>query len=73
MLAYLIFDLDQTIYSRQSGLMQAISERISLYMIERLNMVARVDLRAMDWEASQAWIARMFRSTIDRPTQDSIC
>jgi putative hydrolase of the HAD superfamily len=38
MLTYLIFDLDQTMYSRQSGLMQAISERISLYMVERMGM-----------------------------------
>ena len=38
MLRYLIFDLDETIYPRESGLMQAISERISLYMIERLGM-----------------------------------
>ena len=37
-LNYLIFDLDETIYPRDSGLMQAISARISLYMIERLGM-----------------------------------
>jgi putative hydrolase of the HAD superfamily len=34
----LVFDLDETIYPRRSGLMRAISERISQYMIERLEM-----------------------------------
>jgi putative hydrolase of the HAD superfamily len=34
----LIFDLDETIYPRDSGLMQAISQRINLYMIEKLGM-----------------------------------
>ena len=38
MLEYLVFDLDDTIYPRQAGLMQAISARISLYMIERMGM-----------------------------------
>lgn len=38
MLTHLIFDLDETIYPRDSGLMQAISQRISRYMIERLGM-----------------------------------
>lgn len=38
MLQYLIFDLDETIYPRASGLMRAISQRISQYMIERLGM-----------------------------------
>jgi len=37
-LEYLIFDLDETIYPRSSGLMQAISHRINRYMIERLGM-----------------------------------
>jgi putative hydrolase of the HAD superfamily len=37
-LEYLIFDLDETIYPRKSGLMQAISDRISQYMIERMGM-----------------------------------
>jgi putative hydrolase of the HAD superfamily len=37
-LEYLLFDLDETIYPRQSGLMGAISARISQYMIERLGM-----------------------------------
>jgi putative hydrolase of the HAD superfamily len=38
MLQYLIFDLDETIYPRDSGLMQEISRRINLYMIEKLGM-----------------------------------
>lgn len=38
MLKYIIFDLDETIYPRESGLMQVISQRISDYMIERLGM-----------------------------------
>ena len=38
MLTHLIFDCDDTLYPRGSGLMQAISERISLYMIERMAM-----------------------------------
>ncbi len=38
MLRYLVFDLDETIYPRESGLMQVISQRISAYMIERLGM-----------------------------------
>lgn len=38
MLSYLVFDLDQTLYSRQSGLMQAIGQRITQYMIERMDM-----------------------------------
>jgi putative hydrolase of the HAD superfamily len=37
-LEYLVFDLDETIYPRSSGLMQAMGERISAYMIERLGM-----------------------------------
>lgn len=52
MLQYLVFDLDETIYPRGSGLMQAISERISRYMIERLAMdpVAVPGLRRLYWE-----------------------
>jgi putative hydrolase of the HAD superfamily len=38
LLSHLVFDLDQTIYSRRSGLMQAIGERIMSYMIERMGM-----------------------------------
>jgi putative hydrolase of the HAD superfamily len=37
-LEYLIFDLDETLYARETGLMRAISERISSYMIERMGM-----------------------------------
>ena len=52
MLEYLLFDLDETIYPRGSGLMQAISERISLYMIERMGMDPEVvpELRRAYWE-----------------------
>ena len=38
MLSHLVFDCDDTLYPRGSGLMQAISERISRYMIERMGM-----------------------------------
>lgn len=38
MLDVLVFDLDETMYPRQSGLMRAISERIGMYMIERMGM-----------------------------------
>ena len=52
MLKCLVFDLDETIYPRGSGLMQAISERISAYMIERLRMDPQVVpcLRRAYWE-----------------------
>jgi putative hydrolase of the HAD superfamily len=51
-LEYLIFDLDETIYPRSSGLMQAISDRISLYMIERMAMSPDEvpQLRRVYWE-----------------------
>lgn len=51
MLSHLIFDLDETIYPRDSGLMQAISERISLYMIDRLGMDPAIvpELRREYW------------------------
>jgi putative hydrolase of the HAD superfamily len=47
----LIFDLDDTIYPRSSGLMHAVSERISLYMIERMGMDPEIvpDLRRRYW------------------------
>jgi len=38
MLRYLLCDLDETLYSRQTGLWPAIGERISLYMVERLGL-----------------------------------
>ena len=52
MLKCLIFDLDETIYPRSSGLMQAISERISAYMIERLGMDPTIvpRLRRLYWD-----------------------
>jgi len=37
-LTTIFFDLDETLYPRCSGLMEAINERISLYMVERLGM-----------------------------------
>jgi putative hydrolase of the HAD superfamily len=51
-LEYLVFDLDETIYPRGSGLMQAVSERISLYMIERIKMAPEIvpRLRHDYWE-----------------------
>jgi putative hydrolase of the HAD superfamily len=51
-LEYMIFDLDETMYPRRSGLMQAISARISGYMIERMGMDPAVvpDLRRAYWE-----------------------
>lgn len=52
MLTHLVFDLDQTIYSRHSGLMHAIGERIKLYMIERMGMDPQIvpELRQRYWK-----------------------
>lgn len=52
MLDYLLFDLDETMYPRGSGLMQAISARISQYMIERMGMdpVIVPKLRRAYWD-----------------------
>lgn len=52
MLSHLVFDCDDTLYPRHSGLMQAISERISLYMIERMGMDPEIvpGLRRVYWE-----------------------
>lgn len=52
MLEVLLFDLDETIYPRASGLMKAISSRISQYMIERMGMDPEIvpGLRRMYWE-----------------------
>lgn len=52
MLTHLVFDLDETIYPRHSGLMQAISARISRYMIERMGMDPDTvpSLRRSYWE-----------------------
>jgi putative hydrolase of the HAD superfamily len=33
---YILFDLDETLYPRESGLMQTISERILLFMVHKL-------------------------------------
>jgi putative hydrolase of the HAD superfamily len=51
-LEYLVFDLDETIYPRRSGLMQAISARISAYMVERMGMDPKAvpALRRQYWE-----------------------
>jgi putative hydrolase of the HAD superfamily len=51
-LSHLVFDCDDTLYPRNSGLMQAISDRISLYMIERMGMDPEVvpGLRRAYWE-----------------------
>lgn len=38
MLRYLLCDLDETLYTRQTGLWPAIGERINLYMVERLGL-----------------------------------
>lgn len=38
MLRYLIFDLDETLYTPQTGLWDAIGERITLYLRERLGL-----------------------------------
>jgi putative hydrolase of the HAD superfamily len=37
---YLLFDLDETLYPKEAGLMQAISDRILLYMTEKLKIPA---------------------------------
>lgn len=52
MLSHLVFDLDQTIYPRHSGLMQAIGQRIMQYMIERMDMDPEVvpELRHRYWK-----------------------
>ncbi len=38
MLRYALFDLDNTLYSADSGLWEAIGERINLYMTERMRL-----------------------------------
>ena len=38
MLKFLIFDLDETLYPRNAGLMQEIGVRINRYLLERLNL-----------------------------------
>jgi putative hydrolase of the HAD superfamily len=52
LLSHLVFDLDQTIYPRHSGLMQAIGDRIMRYMIERMGMDPEIvpQLRHRYWK-----------------------
>lgn len=52
MLNVLIFDLDETIYPRGAGLMQAISQRINLYMTEKMGLDPAIvsSLRREYWE-----------------------
>src|SRR5450759_2509994 len=38
MIKYILFDLDDTLYPTQSGLMHEISDRMSEYMIERVGI-----------------------------------
>ena len=38
MIKYLIFDLDETLYPRNAGLMQEIGARINLYLVNRLQL-----------------------------------
>lgn len=42
MMRFILFDLDETLYPKESGLMQEISRRISLYMEERLGLDPRL-------------------------------
>ena len=37
---YIIFDLDETLYPREAGLMQALSDRMLYYMTHRLGLPA---------------------------------
>lgn len=41
MLRYLLFDLDETLYTPGTGLWEAIGQRINLYMMERLGLSER--------------------------------
>ena len=52
MLTHIVFDLDETLYPRQAGLMQEIGLRIMRYMIERLGLPL---------EEAQARRARYYR------------
>ena len=38
MIEYALFDLDETLYPRESGLLQLVGQRIESYLIERLHM-----------------------------------
>ena len=44
-LEFIIFDLDDTIYPRSAGVMQAIGDRIHRYMVERLSLDEEVAVR----------------------------
>lgn len=44
-LEFVIFDLDDTIYPRSAGVMQAIGDRIHRYMVERLSLDEEVAMR----------------------------
>ena len=35
---YILFDLDDTLYPRETGLMNAVGERIALYMTQKLGI-----------------------------------
>ncbi len=37
---YILFDLDETLYPKEAGLMEAMKERIMLFMIQKLNIPA---------------------------------
>jgi putative hydrolase of the HAD superfamily len=37
---YILFDLDETLYPKEAGLMDAIAERISLFMVHRVGLPA---------------------------------
>jgi putative hydrolase of the HAD superfamily len=52
LLTHLVFDLDQTIYPRHTGLMQAIGDRIMRYMIDRMGMDPQIvpELRHRYWK-----------------------
>jgi putative hydrolase of the HAD superfamily len=52
LLTHLVFDLDQTIYPRHTGLMQAIGDRIMMYMIDRMGMDPQIvpELRHRYWK-----------------------
>jgi len=38
MIRYALFDLDDTLYPPAAGLMKALGQRMTRYMVERLNM-----------------------------------
>lgn len=58
MLKHIIFDLDETLYPRNAGLMQAIGARIRLYMIERM------DFSSEEAEARRARYFRLYGTSL---------